>query len=235
MEEVEGMSKLINSEVQAIRDIKNRYLYLYMKFIMQMTFKNLRLKNMKVLLFISTFCLVASAPGQTTPRTTPSFVLTPSGFRDASDSSNDYLIISIPGQKKADLYKSVLLYAQKKFVNPKNVISEVQDESVTLNGFAVDAIGRNALHLFNIDYTINFEFKDEKIRIQAPSFKLTCTSTGHLQYLELVSNNTLDGSYLGIWNSHRKLKSERAKRDLEAFFETFLTQVRASFETKKEW
>jgi len=163
------------------------------------------------------------------------FVLTPSGFRNASDTSKDYLIFSVPEHKKSDLFKSVLMFAQKRYVNPKNVISQVPDESITLNGFAPGSIGRNSMFFYDMDYTVNIEFKDDKIKVQAPTFTLSSTAPGSLVTLKLVSNNSLDGSYQGIWNLRGKLKAERAKRNLETFFDLFLVQMRQAIESKNDW
>jgi hypothetical protein len=152
------------------------------------------------------------------------FELTPKGFVSTTDTSKEYIVIEVSGKSKADLFKKLELYVNKTFVSPKDVISKVDNESITLNGYAERAIRRNGMHVFNMNYTINFEFKDGKIKVSSPTFRLT-TYTTKKQNLWLVSNNSFDGSDLGIYNTKYKLKSDMAKEDLEKYFDNFISKL----------
>ena len=64
----------------------------------------------------------------------------------------------------------------------------------------------------------------------------TTTNYGKLQTLWLVANNTLDGSDLGIYNTHGKLKSKQALDDLTNFFNEFLKNIIGSLNNKNsDW
>ena len=179
----------------------------------------------------------AIAPAQETIGTAQEhFILTPVGFRNSNDSTMDYTVLYIPGKNQKELYNSALLYFNKTYISPKDVISKAENQSITINGFAANAIHRNNMHVFNMNYTVNLEFKDGKIKMSAPSFRLnTFSASGRPQELLIVSNNFLDGSYLGIYNEKLKLKSDRAKTDLENFFSSFKDALVRGINAKNDW
>ena len=178
----------------------------------------------KILLFLFLFPIITRAQDL-------QFVLTPAGLKSASDTTKDYLVLEIPGKTKADLYTRMLLYLNKVYVSPKDVISKVENESITITGYASGVVQRNYYHVFDINYTVNCEFRDGKIRLNAPTFRLTNTQGPNLQKFLLVSNGGY-GLEFGIWNTSLKLRHEKAKEDLENFFNTFTSRLIAGM--KKE-
>jgi hypothetical protein len=156
------------------------------------------------------------------------FKLTPTGF------TADYIVLEYPGKSKEDLYKKTLLFLNKKYTSPKDVVSKVENESISVNGYSPNSIRRNKLHVFNMDYKIVLEFKDGKIRVNAPTFELTAFNS-HQQTLWLIKNNDLGGYDLGIWNNALKLKSELAKQDLETYFNTYIKMLNASITALNDW
>ncbi len=161
-----------------------------------------------------------------------SFELTNRGFFDSADKEKDYVILDFAGRSQNDLYKQTLLYINTIYKSPKNVISTVENESITVNGYAQNAVKRNAFNSFNMDYTMVFLFKDGRMRVNVPSFTLTAF-TDKLQTLYLVSGNSLDGSSLGIYNKKGDLKSEKAKASLESFFNGYIQSLKKAIEENK--
>ncbi|WP_026463525.1 DUF4468 domain-containing protein [Adhaeribacter aquaticus] len=150
------------------------------------------------------------------------FKLTSDGFINDKDESRSFIVINIPNTDQKTLYQKALKYINKNYVSPKDVMSLIENESITVNGFAPRSIYRNKLgHVFDMNYTINFEFKDNKIKVEKPSFRLTTFTQSH-QRLLLVHDGTLDGSILGIFNTAGELKSKLAKNDLETHFNTLI-------------
>lgn len=151
----------------------------------------------------------------------PKFILTPNGLVNQIDSTSNYLVLEFPETKKENLYNKSISYMHAVYASPKDVISELENESITVNAINRNSIRRNSMHIFDINYTIKIDFKDNKLRINAPSFSLT-TFTDKRQQLYIVSGNSIDGSNLGIYNKSGKLKSDKAKSDLENFFNQFV-------------
>lgn len=160
-----------------------------------------------------------------------SFELTPDGFM-ATD--KDYLTVDIEGSQD-QLYKKSLIYFTGLYKNADRVISTVEPEIITLNGHAPNSVHRNSMHVFDMDYTLVIRFKDGKLRIDAPSFKLT-TFTDKRQTLHLVHTKaSFDGSHLGIYGKGNKLKSKKAKADLENYFNSLIAGYIESFNTQNDW
>jgi hypothetical protein len=184
--------------------------------------------QMKTLLIIP--CLLLSFFGNT-----QTFTLTPAGFKNSKDTTKDFVVMEYKGKNKADLYKQVLLYMNKIYSSPKDVISTVDNESITINGISQNSVRRNSVHVFDLNYTINFEFKDEKIKISAPAMTLSCTSTGTLQHMYVMADNSAMSNQFGIWNNKLKLKSELAKNDLEHYFNNYFEQFSKGIGANNDW
>lgn len=186
---------------------------------------------MKILTLLSLFAIATLSKAQL-----PSFELLPNGFVNSSDTSKSFIVIDVPSKTKNDLFKSVEMWVTKKYVSPQDVLSKVDGETITINGISKNSIHRNGMHVFDMNYTVNFDFKDGKIRINSPSFRLTTYSGLKRQTLHLVSNSSLDGSDLGIYNEKLKLKSERAKNELEAYFNKFIIDLNKFIsDQEKDW
>ncbi|NJB36376.1 hypothetical protein [Croceivirga sp. JEA036] len=144
--------------------------------------------------------------------------LTPYGL---THKDQDYLVLTTD-QDAQTLYQITLDYLHGLYTHPDRAISVIPGERITVNAQAPNSIHRNGLHVFNMEYTLAFRFKDGKVRVDAPSFILT-TYTDKLQQLHIVwEKMSLDGSNLGIYGKKGKLKSKRAKTDLEQYFNNYI-------------
>ncbi len=152
-------------------------------------------------------------------------VLTPQGFVSTNDTSKNYIVVSFDSVGQKALFDRALLYLNTIYVSPKDVLSLVDSTSITINGLSKGAIPRNNQHVFDLNYSINIQFKQGKIRVNAPAVKLTTTVYSNFQTLYIVANNSLDGRRLGIWNEKGKLVSERAKIELETFFNKYIDDM----------
>jgi len=164
-------------------------------------------------------------------------VLTPDGLIPNEKTENDFLVIDFPNKSKEDLFKESLIYFNSIYKSPKNVISKVENEIITINGFAGNSIRRNGMHVFDMDYNIVIKFKDNKLRIDLPTFKLT-TFTDKRQVLHIKwIKFSLDGSNLGIFGKKNKLKSKKAKADIENYYNSYLNKYIKSLKgnAKDDW
>lgn len=170
---------------------------------------------------------------------TNKFILTEGGFKNDSDQTKDYIVLEFPGKSQADLFKSVLIFANSSFVSPKDVISKVDNESITINGFAKNAVRRTNSHVFDLNYTLNIMFKDGKIRIAAPSINKISTYTTKEQEMYLQGGtDAFAGSYFSIFNKKGEVKLEKAKEDLETYFNALDLKIQQAINTEnnnKDW
>lgn len=152
------------------------------------------------------------------------FTLTTQGMRTAANGES-YQVYEMPGKTQAAIYKDALLYLNGIYANPKEVLSMVEGEMITISAREPNMVRRNKLHVFNMDYSISLEFKDGKMKVNAPSFTLTTITNGRRQQLGVQGSSSISGGDMFIYNRSGKLKSELAKADLDAFFNAFIANL----------
>lgn len=99
-----------------------------------------------------------------------SFIVQKSGDFLTED-GKDYFVVEFEGKSQEELYKQVLVNVHKMYVSPKDVLSSVEYESISINAITdpvyydrvlVSAFSRK------LDYTITVQFKDGRLRVNAP-------------------------------------------------------------------
>ncbi|HXH99229.1 MAG TPA: DUF4468 domain-containing protein [Sphingobacteriaceae bacterium] len=171
---------------------------------------------MKILTAILFFCLPIFCQAQ--------FSLTSSGFVSASDASQTYVVFDAPGTNQQELYKKALIYLSGLYTSPKDAISPIDGEAITVNGFAKDAVKMKVLYLnpsWDINYTLSFQFKDGKMRVMQPSFNQIRTRTGDIYRTASILPNAGQNNK-EIYNRKGELKDPAAKAALETFINNFI-------------
>lgn len=78
----------------------------------------------------------------------------------------DYAVVEYPGMTADQLYTMVKSNINSLYKSPKDVMSEVENVSITVRGYSKNIIIEK--YAFSGHYNLNFKFKDEKIRVAAP-------------------------------------------------------------------
>lgn len=93
------------------------------------------------------------------------FYLQPDGTFKTKDNAN-YAVVEYDGMSAEELYTMVKSNINSLYKSPKDVMSEVENTSITVRGYdktiTIDKYG------FSGHYNLNFRFKDGKIRVTAP-------------------------------------------------------------------
>jgi len=97
--------------------------------------------------------------------TIPKLELKHNGFV-GSDSTKNYIVIDVPSFKKNDLFKKILVYLNSIYKDPQRVISSVEGESITINGYTDVIKGSLDWYKYPLNYNINIQFKDGKMRFE---------------------------------------------------------------------
>ena len=96
------------------------------------------------------------------------------GFYSAQDESKDYVIYSRPNKSAADLKSTVLSAISSLFISPKDVVTNLGDNIIQLERYATKVYytetGKD-LYPTDVYYSLIIQFKDGKIRYNAPSIK----------------------------------------------------------------
>lgn len=98
------------------------------------------------------------------------FDLISTGFVSQADHSKNYIVEDFKEINKSDLYKKSLLYFTKQFVSPKDVLSLVENETITINAIDKSSVQMKFLYLkpkWDVNYTLTIEFKDGRVKVSA--------------------------------------------------------------------
>lgn len=163
---------------------------------------------MKKLLFCALFSWAATAAQA-------QFTLTPSGL--VNETGKEFVIYDHAGKSQAELYASVHMYLNSLFVSPKDVLSLVENNSISINGVTNDIFRPKSINdltpTFTMNYTITLYFKDGKIRVDNPSIN-------HMYVTDQPAKE-----YYGVFTSKGKLKHEKTKASIEKFFNDFIANI----------
>ena len=164
------------------------------------------------------------------------FTLTKFGFINVLDSSKNYIILPFDGQTQKELYSIFLNKLNGLFVSPKNVLSTVEYESISVNGVAKRLIHDNVNTAYDLNYTLFFQFKDGRIRIDKPIInKIIYYGMSNSREIYLNAGSDFFGGYTSIWNKKGIVKEFKVKEELEHFFDTFIDELLIKSKKKDEW
>lgn len=161
------------------------------------------------------------------------FTLTSNGFVSSKDKT-DYIVIDKPNTKKNELYRNVLSALSSMYKDPKEVLSLAENESITINGYEPKSLAvkqkRNYLQIgkstieYDLSYSITMLFKDDKIRINQPSFEARKwnSTTGYYEYLVLNETNKNKNS---IYNKKNEVDYPDAITGLENHFNKLIQEI----------
>lgn len=180
----------------------------------------------KILLMMVLMTLSVSAMAQ--------LKLTPDGLINAENTEQDFIVLDFPDKTQAQLYSAVLVYLNSMYVSPKEVLSVVEGNSITVNGISRDAIYRkknmtSTIPTFDINYTITILFKEGKIRINNPTINRMNISGSSGSEFYVVGANFL-GTKNGIFDSKGKVMFEETKASIEEFFNSYINGVKQCVE-----
>lgn len=97
------------------------------------------------------------------------FSVTKYGSYEVPYSNNDYYVITFPNQTQSQLYTSALMAVTHNFVSAKDVINKVDNVMISVNAVHRFTEKYSAFSLtYDVNYTFQMEFKDGRVRINAP-------------------------------------------------------------------
>ncbi len=99
------------------------------------------------------------------------FTLDNSGKYIISGSTNDYYVFQYEGESQSALFNKALIGVTKTFVSAKDVVSKVENSLISINStHAIEYYLAGIVKIVNhVNYIIELEFKDGKIKINAPT------------------------------------------------------------------
>ena len=172
------------------------------------------------------------------------FTITPNGF--VSDKKEQFVVIEMPKEKQAVLYQNFLAGLSTIYKNPKEVLSLVEGQSITITAYeekvitnkvrlVLTQIGKTTLK-YDVSYTLSIQFKDGKIRINSPIFE--CRRWYYDSYsqgwktLPLVETKGVKGS---VFDKKGEIVSQESYDGLNKHFNTLIEEIIQKSKTANNW
>ena len=164
--------------------------------------------------------------------------LTIDGFISSEDDKG-FVVMNYPNKTPEDLYTETLKFIHTVYKIPDAVINEVKGEMITVSGFSENAVGTGKvlgsyLATWNMNYTISFQFREGRVRVDAPNFECTGYSDGKETRLVLHGKNSLTTPTRSLFKADGKPNMKDSIKMIEDFFNSFLSAYDAYLKTEKE-
>lgn len=136
-----------------------------------------------------------------------------------TEEGKDFVVIQQEGKSAQELYNQVLQAVTLQYNSAKDVISKVENSVISVNGIANNVSILSAMFgvkvFFSIQYVIQFQFKDGRIRVDAP------------RIARLFTDSSADISPIEGWLNAQKIfkNGERNKEEVIAGFENTLNRI----------
>lgn len=164
------------------------------------------------------------------------FLLTPDGFKTAD--GKNYYVIDAPGYSKQQLFEMVDRRAIASFGTHRNrVVSGEPDEVL------IEATNKNQLNYrdwdFDILFNTSFEFKDGKIKVNAPLIKSMKSYFGNTDSLRanfyIKSPTNIFNRNAVVFDDRDKLRNKELKIALEELFNNNILQSLTQLTVSSDW
>jgi len=150
------------------------------------------------------------------------FTLTYKGFVDSEKPENDYLVVTFDGLTKDQIYVKAQRAVAKSFISGKNVMTNIPNEQISINGILPEATVRSPMGMklpFDMKFTMDLEFKDGKMRINAPhilELRQEATLGDVFMYLtKAEAGSTFIKKNFAIFKNDGRVNEKKHKENIE--------------------
>ena len=145
------------------------------------------------------------------------FELSPEGFVSTEDNTKDFIVIPMEGSQ-AELYQKAKTAVTAMWKSAKDVMSFNEPDIIIVNGFDSGSLWAKHMGMtfvYDFDYRLQLQFKDGKIRINAPGIDKAVNKKSTL-YLGKGKGSTMSGT-MYVYNEKGELKQKQFKEQAEVF------------------
>ena len=150
------------------------------------------------------------------------FTLTYKGFVDSEKPENNYLVVTFDGLTKEQIYIKAQKAVAKSFISGKNVMTNIPNEQISINGILPEATVRSPMGMklpFDMKFTMDLEFKDGKMRINAPhilELRQEATLGDVFMYLtKAEAGSTFIKKNFAIFKNDGRVNEKKHKENIE--------------------
>ena len=167
---------------------------------------------MKKLLLVIVFALPMMAAAQV-------FTLTANGFVNAEDPSKDYAVVEIEGTQ-AELFNKAKTAATAMWGAAKEVLSYNEPDIIVINGVGTKVMDYTFMGMisnYDVPYRLQLQFKDGRMRIDAPSANKGIVSGGRGEiYFD-------KGGRTSLFKKNGEVRYENMRSQVDTYFNTLIS------------
>lgn len=154
------------------------------------------------------------------------FKLTINGFVNYEDNNKNYVVANIEEHSKEVLYSNVLRYLTQVYSSPKEVLSTMENEVITVNAIQPKQIPCKTLK-YDIHYSFSISFRDGRMRFDSPAFTCKTFYSNKPYLLVMTGGNSGFGNEvkIGLFKKDGKRAQEKTIESIELFFNSFFSNI----------
>lgn len=158
------------------------------------------------------------------------FYLNQRGFVSAQNPDNDYVVYEISGMSASEIKTAAMTTISSMYKSPKDVVNNLSDNMIQLEGYMsrvyYSVMNNGDRYPVDIAFSFTVQFKDGKVRFNAPSFKQI-----YITNVPLLGQVKLDMS-----KSITTLIDKPADRDAVAErFNSLIKSVTGNLKSANDW
>lgn len=170
-----------------------------------------------------------------------SFTLTPQGFVNADDNEKTYVVVEIPGTQ-AELYAKAKTAITSMWNSPKDAMSYNEPDIIVINGFSPTAAhfkkwGRD--NVADMTYRLQVQFKDGRIRIDAPVIGQLIFAGGQGSMLIEAGDNSTMSHIVRAFDKKGKVRFPDFNKNVEDYFNgiiaTLIEKMKNGAASDEDW
>ncbi len=146
----------------------------------------------------------------------------------------EYVVIQKEGKTASELYNEILNSVTLLYNSPKDVVSKVENNTISINGISSDCVTLSGMLgvkvSFSIQYILQFQFKDGRIRVEAPKLSRVFTGTTDVRPIS---------GWLKTQNIFKKDKPNPKKQstidDFENTLNGLINRILTSKKVEEDW
>lgn len=175
-------------------------------------------------------------------------ILTTNGFENIKTPDQKYIILDFEGFSQKELYDNVLAKITTMPNSFKNTINKIENEIISIDAEVPNKViykrGLDPIIYFDLDYSLSFSFKDNKMKIDLPVLnniylRKTHNNSGFLG-LNLIHTilvhekaSSLTGT-ASIYNRGGKLRLDKTKQSVEKYFNDYINEIAIYIKSNKK-
>jgi hypothetical protein len=170
------------------------------------------------------------------------FKLTSNGFIDASSKEEKrYIIVPFEGKTQEQIFTQALIAIGKIFNSPNNVINKVNNCQINIISVLDKVTARHPMGMtlpFDMEYNLILEFKDGKMKMNAPFIRDIKQQGGYNVHIYLTKKERGSTAFIhnfALFNNNGTANEKKHIKNIENAWNTFVSSLLETMREQTDW